>query len=103
MSQTELQRFSSAIQADPTLAASYGAATSPEHIASMMRADGYDVSDAEMRALQDAGGELPDEALDQVAGGFVFLLPLIPAVGALIAAGCLIGGTAAAIVEAQKK
>lgn len=99
LSQSELQRFAAAFQADPSIAMPYGSATGPDELAALMRADGFDVTDEEVRSAQDSHGELPDELLDQVSGGFAFLLPVIAAFGAVALASMIVGGTVAAFTS----
>lgn len=70
MSQTELQRFATAIKNQSALAERYTAAATPADPAMLMRADGYDVTDDEVTAVLQRNGELTDSQLDAVAGGF---------------------------------
>lgn len=75
MSQTEFQRFVTAMQTTPALAETYSTATTPADLAGRLRADGYDVTEAEvqdgLRQAAASTGELSDEQLDGVAGGFL--------------------------------
>lgn len=70
MSQTELQRFATAVKDQSALAERYTAAATPADLAMLMRADGYDVTDDEVTAVLRRNGELTDSQLDAVVGGF---------------------------------
>ncbi|RJF78452.1 Nif11-like leader peptide family natural product precursor [Azospirillum cavernae] len=69
MSQTEFQRFVTAMQATPALAETYNTAATPADLAGRLRADGYDVTEADITDQAADGAELSDEDLDGVAGG----------------------------------
>lgn len=93
MSQSELQRFAARLQAEPSLVGSYQLVNTVEDLATRLWEDGYDVTDAEVQAAYQAGCELSDAQLDQVAGGILLELPIIA--GVLAAIGIL--GTAAGL------
>lgn len=70
MSQAELQRFAAAITDETASAERYRGAATPADLATLMRADGYDVTDDEVTAVLRRNVELTDSQLDAVAGGF---------------------------------
>ncbi|SMH30356.1 Nif11-like leader peptide family RiPP precursor [Azospirillum agricola] len=71
MSQAEIERFVTAANTTPALIETYRTATDAADMATRLRADGYDVTDAEIAAVIAGHGnaELSDEELDGVAGG----------------------------------
>jgi len=87
MSQSELERFAASVQATPALLDAYKDAVVPEDLATLLRRDGYDVTDAEIAEVSERGRELSDDQLDQVTGGDLGLvvggLTAIAAVGVL--------------------
>lgn len=85
MSTSELERFASCIRDEPGLAASYIALTGPADVAARARADGFDVTDAEIFAAYEAGSELSDEQLDRMSGGVI---------GELVCVGMIVAGIA---------
>lgn len=104
MSQTELQRFAAAIQAEPARLEAYRSIATPEAFGAKLRADGYDVSDDELRAAQGAGTALSDEQLDQVAGGFVLETLVIAGLMTVFGvAGAMAGAVAYNVAEVAKK
>lgn len=95
MSMTELQRFAVDFQTVSGFAERYAGLATLEELAGRMRADGYSVTDKELADAGAARGQLTDEQLDQVNGGFV--LEFLVVTG-LVAAGVsvVVGGAAAA-------
>ncbi|WP_147395296.1 Nif11-like leader peptide family RiPP precursor [Azospirillum cavernae] len=72
MSQSEIERLLAAVTSTPDLIASYHTAADAAELAQRLRADGYDISEADIigRLADGAdGAELSDEDLDGVAGG----------------------------------
>lgn len=72
MSQPEFERFVATVKAKPELAESYASAAGPAELAERLRADGYDISEADIAsrlAETPAGAVLSDGDLDGVAGG----------------------------------
>ncbi|MBP2230948.1 putative ribosomally synthesized peptide with nif11-like leader [Azospirillum agricola] len=84
MSQTELDRFAAAVSDNPALAQDYKDLGSAAAMAARLRADGYDVSDAELEDAARSGRTLSDEQLDRVTGGALGLV-----FGALTAVGAV--------------
>lgn len=90
MSQTELQRFAAAVQADPARAEAYAAVATPGDLAVRLRAEGYDVTYEEVADAVLRGEQLSDEQLDQVSGGAIVTTALVGGaigLGALLVAG----------------
>ncbi|MBP2230954.1 Nif11-like leader peptide family RiPP precursor [Azospirillum agricola] len=92
MSQAELERFATAALNEPALAERHAAAANLAELAARLRADGYDVTDAEVADAHRRSVELPDEMLDQVSGGAGVLLGL----GGLALVGGLVFGAVVA-------
>lgn len=71
MSQAEFERFVATLKSKPELAESYASASDPAELAERLRADGYDISEADIAGkLAETPAEvLSDGDLDRVAGG----------------------------------
>lgn len=69
MSQSEIERLLAAVTSTPDLIASYHTAADAAELAQRLRADGYDISEADIIGRLADGAELSDEDLDGVAGG----------------------------------
>lgn len=85
MSQAEMDRFAAAVLDNAALAESYKDLTDAAAVAARLRADGFEVTDAEVEDAARSGQTLSEEQLDGVAGGAIGLvfgaLTLIGAVG----------------------
>lgn len=107
MSQAEVDRFTAAVEAAPSLLTSYMDVRNPVEMAARLQAAGYDITvadveDALRRGLE-RSAELSDADLDQVSGGV--LLPV--AIGLGVTAFCCIpalvsGAVAIGLTVAQK-
>ena len=67
MSEEQLKAFWEAVQADPSLQEKLRATTDPDSIASIAKEAGFEITADEVK---DAQGELSEEQLKGVAGGF---------------------------------
>lgn len=103
MSQAELQRFAAAVQAEPALAERYATAATPAELAQRMRADGYDISDAEVAEAQARGSELSDGQLDAVSGGFAVSAVIAANIFGLVLGGAVIGSAIGFVADAARK
>lgn len=108
MSQAEIQRFASAVQAEPALAEAYVNASSLAEVAARLRTDGYDVTDGELAECLRHGEQLSEDDLDRVTGGVVVsfgtMVGATVLVGALTVAGVvgMTGGVIYRIVQDVK-
>lgn len=93
MSQAELERFVAVVQNAPEIVEAYRTATTTAELASLLRRDGYDVTQAELDEIARRGSELSDEQLDQVSGG-IGVAAVIAALGVGAVAMGLYGGLA---------
>lgn len=94
MSQTEFERFATALRANPALAEGYRTLPTVAAVAERMRADGYDVSEPEIEQAARLGtahaASLTDEQLEQVTGGSLLVL----GIGAAVMAVAMLPGIA---------
>lgn len=93
MSRTELERFAAAVNESVSLAQGYKDLTNAAAVAARMRADGFDVTDAEVEDAARSGRDLSEDQLDRVVGGSLGL-----AFGALTAIGAVATFGALAVV-----
>lgn len=91
MSQAELERFVAVAQNAPEIVEAYRTATTTAELATLLRRDGYDVTEGELDEIARRGSELSDEQLDQVSGG-IGVAAVIAALGVGAVAMGLYGG-----------
>lgn len=103
MSQAELQRFAAAVQAEPALAERYATAATTAELAERMRADGYDIAEAEVAAAQARGSELSDGQLDAVSGGLAVSAVIAANIFALVLGGAVVGSAIGIVADAARK
>lgn len=70
MVHSELQRFASAIKAQPALVAQFQSTASPAEFAARLQAAGYDVTTEDVMSAISSGAEVSDQELDRINGGF---------------------------------
>lgn len=92
MVHSELQRFASAIKAQPDLVAGFQGTASPADFAARLQAAGYDVTAEDVTSAISSGPEVSDQELDRINGGL--WLETMIAFGIMGAIGMGVGWTA---------
>ncbi|WP_158600004.1 Nif11-like leader peptide family RiPP precursor [Azospirillum cavernae] len=107
MSQAEVDRFTAAVEATPSLLAPHMDVRTPVEMAARLQAAGYDITAADVEASLRCGlersAELSDADLDRVSGGVLLTVGIGLGVAAFCAIPALVSGAVAVgLVAAQK-